>query len=247
MDFFEGFLTLEMTVLIVAVFVPLIAAIYLYIYDRRQKQHSVLRNYPILGKVRYFLEMIGPELRQYLFDSDNEARPFSREQYSHIVKRSKYVRDVIGFGSKRDFDRAGYYIRNAMFPLQLEEMKFDRKTTVSTYKYVLLREGLFSRKEVRVPGRALRLPAGRSRRGRDREGLPASLRRPGTDRDVGDELRFPGIACHFRPVGRPRNGPGDVDEHRRGRDLPLPPEGGCGSDHANRSGIVRRARRGGAA
>lgn len=150
MDFFEGFLTLEMTVLIVAVFVPLIAAIYLYIYDRRQKQHSVLRNYPILGKVRYFLEMIGPELRQYLFDSDNEARPFSREQYGHIVKRSKYVRDVIGFGSKRDFDRAGYYIRNAMFPLQLEEMKFDRKTTVSTYKYVLLREGLFSRKEVRV-------------------------------------------------------------------------------------------------
>ena len=80
MDFFEGFLTLEMTVLIVAVFVPLIAAIYLYIYDRRQKQHSVLRNYPILGKVRYFLEMIGPELRQYLFDSDNAARPFSREQ-----------------------------------------------------------------------------------------------------------------------------------------------------------------------
>jgi len=54
MDFFEGFLTLEMTVLIVAVFVPLIAVIYLYIYDRRQKQHSVLRNYPILGKVRYF-------------------------------------------------------------------------------------------------------------------------------------------------------------------------------------------------
>ena len=219
----------------------------MYIYDRRQKQHSVLRNYPILGKVRYFLEMIGPELRQYLFDSDNEARPFSREQYGHIVKRSKYVRDVIGFGSKRDFERAGYYIRNAMFPLQLEEMKFDRKTTVSTYKYVLLREGLFSRKEVRV-----------------RDELCAYLLDEADAVVIGKGCRHPfvvrgpigmsamsygslGIPCHFRPVGRPRNGPGDVDEHRRGRDLPLPPEGGCGSDHANRSGIVRRARRGGAA
>ena len=105
MDVLEGFLTLEMTVLIVAVLVPLITAIYLYSYDRRQKQHSVLRNYPILGKVRYFLEMIGPELRQYLFDSDNEAKPFSREQYGHIVKRSKYVRDVIGFGSNRTSNR----------------------------------------------------------------------------------------------------------------------------------------------
>jgi len=146
-DLLESFLTVEAIVLFIVVIAPVVAILYLYFYDRRQKQHSVLRNYPLLGKVRYFLEMIGPELRQYLFDSDNEAKPFSREEYGHIVKRSKYVRGVIGFGSKREFEKPGYFIRNAMFPRQLEEMKFDRETMVSTYKYVLLREGLFSRKE----------------------------------------------------------------------------------------------------
>ncbi len=150
MDLLESFLTVEAIVLFIVVIAPVVAILYLYFYDRRQKQHSVLRNYPLLGKVRYFLEMIGPELRQYLFDSDNEAKPFSREEYGHIVKRSKYVRGVIGFGSKREFEKPGYFIRNAMFPRQLEEMKFDRETMVSTYKYVLLREGLFSRKETRV-------------------------------------------------------------------------------------------------
>lgn len=41
--------------------------------DRAQSQHSVLRNYPVLGRVRYFAEKIGPELRQYLFANDTEA------------------------------------------------------------------------------------------------------------------------------------------------------------------------------
>ncbi|MCQ9904376.1 FMN-binding glutamate synthase family protein, partial [Staphylococcus aureus] len=48
--------------------------------DKGQNQHSVLRNYPVLGRVRYFAEKIGPELRQYLFANDTEGKPFSRNQ-----------------------------------------------------------------------------------------------------------------------------------------------------------------------
>src|SRR5690625_6828070 len=104
------------SILIVLVFAFMLFIVYLMFFDRGQKKHSVLRNYPLLGRARYFLEKIGPELRQYWFNSDSEGKPISRDDYEHIVRSSKYKRDVIGFGSKRDFEQEGYYIRNAMFP-----------------------------------------------------------------------------------------------------------------------------------
>ncbi len=46
----------------------------LYFKDKNQKQHSVFRNFPLLGRVRYVFEMVGPELRQYMFDGDNKGK-----------------------------------------------------------------------------------------------------------------------------------------------------------------------------
>lgn len=62
----------------------IIIGIYLYLIDRSQKQHPVLRNYPVIGRTRYFLETMGPELRQYLFNSDNEGQPLSRSEYLKV-------------------------------------------------------------------------------------------------------------------------------------------------------------------
>ncbi|MFI8495410.1 FMN-binding glutamate synthase family protein [Peribacillus butanolivorans] len=121
--------------------------IYMIFFDRRQKHHAILRNYPVLGRVRYFLEKIGPEMRQYWFNSDNEGKPFSRDDYEHMVKSSKYLRDVIGFGSKRDFDEEGFFVRNSMFPKLAEEEKYDRETQVMTKRYVLMKDPLFSQRE----------------------------------------------------------------------------------------------------
>lgn len=53
----------------------IVSGLYLYFIDRRQKQHPVLRNYPVIGRARYLFETIGPELRQYLFDHDTEGKP----------------------------------------------------------------------------------------------------------------------------------------------------------------------------
>ncbi|MGM0879086.1 MAG: FMN-binding glutamate synthase family protein [Bacillota bacterium] len=127
--------------------VLIIIGIYLYFIDRTQKQHPILRNNPVIGRARYFLETIGPELRQYLFNNDREGKPFSRNEYQHIVKKAKYKRDVIGFGSQRDFEEAGYYIRNSMFPKLTEELKMDRKTKVTTDRYLLIKEPLFTQKK----------------------------------------------------------------------------------------------------
>ncbi|MFB9989836.1 FMN-binding glutamate synthase family protein [Bacillus benzoevorans] len=125
----------------------IVIGFYLFYIDRTQRQHPVLRNYPLIGRARYFLETIGPELRQYLFDNDLEGKPFSRVEYQHIVKKAKYKRDVIGFGSKRNFEEAGYYIRNSMFPRLTEELKMDQETKVTTQRYLLVKEPLFTQKK----------------------------------------------------------------------------------------------------
>ena len=109
----------------------------LLMIDRNQKRHAILRNYPVLGRIRYFFEKIGPEMRQYWFSGDNAGKPFSRDDYEHIIKNAKYMRDVIGFGSKRDFDEEGFFIRNDMFPKLSEEIKMDRETRVLTKRYIL--------------------------------------------------------------------------------------------------------------
>lgn len=92
---------------IILALIPIILSITvlsMFIKDRSQGEHPVLRNYPVLGRMRYFLESIGPEMRQYWFNSDTEGKPFSRVQLENIVKSAKYQREVLGFGAERDFD-----------------------------------------------------------------------------------------------------------------------------------------------
>ncbi|HEU5141129.1 MAG TPA: FMN-binding glutamate synthase family protein [Bacillales bacterium] len=119
----------------------------MFIKDRSQGEHPVLRNYPVLGRMRYFFEKIGPEMRQYWFNSDTEGKPFSRVEYENIVKSAKYQREVLGFGSERDFEEPGYYIANTMFPKQKDELRMDRDTEVHTNKYILLKDTLFGQRE----------------------------------------------------------------------------------------------------
>lgn len=78
------------------------------IYDLLQKKHTILRNFPILGRARFFLEFIGPEIRQYIIEDDESERPFDRETRAVIYQRSKYVRDTVPFGTKRDILKNGY-------------------------------------------------------------------------------------------------------------------------------------------
>ena len=139
-------LTIITSLVLIMISVPPILMLIWYIHDRRQSQHSILRNFPLLGRVRYFLEMLGPEFRQYLFDADDEGRPFSRTDFSNIVVQGKYLKTVIAFGSKRDFDKPGLYLRNSMFPKQKEEMRVELGPKIKTKRYVGT-EGLFSRTE----------------------------------------------------------------------------------------------------
>lgn len=151
MSSIEWLAVIMFTILCLLVAVPIILFVYIYVLDRRQKGHSVLRNYPVLGNVRYLFENIGPELRQYLFSNNREGKPFSRHQYQNVVKAGKYKERIHGFGSERDYEKPGFYIRNAMFPKLHEELRINQEPKVDTMIYSITHEGLFNRKEKRVP------------------------------------------------------------------------------------------------
>ena len=78
------------------------------IYDVVQTKRSVLRNYPIIGHLRFMLEFIRPEMRQYFLESDTEATPFSRSQRSLVYQRAKGDSDKRPFGTQLDVQAQGY-------------------------------------------------------------------------------------------------------------------------------------------
>lgn len=113
----------------------------------RKPQHSIIRSHPFLGWLRYFLEKLGPEFRQYWFDDDRSGKPFSRYEFIGLVFSAKYRTDLLGFGSKQDFQEPGYYIANSMFPLLQDELKVNNAELVEAKKYQIEKEGVFTRKE----------------------------------------------------------------------------------------------------
>jgi len=77
-------------------------------YDLVQQNHAVLRNYPISAHLRFLLEQIRPEMRQYFFESEKDGMPFSRDTRAVIYQRAKMVLDKRPFGTQEDVYREGY-------------------------------------------------------------------------------------------------------------------------------------------
>lgn len=115
--FFLRFLEFNefMIIIIIASFIGLLFTIYLW--DRTQKSHSILRNFPVLGHFRYFFEYLGEFFRQYFFANDREELPFNRADRSWIYRASKDIDTTIGFGSTRPLNQVGtVYFVSAPFP-----------------------------------------------------------------------------------------------------------------------------------
>src|SRR5262245_63612208 len=91
------------------------------IYDLTQKKKAVLRNFPIIGHFRYWLEAVGPELRQYIVTSNDEERPFSRDERRWVYASAKRENNYFGFGSDNDMESTPNYfiIRHSAFPLEM--------------------------------------------------------------------------------------------------------------------------------
>ena len=106
----------------IAVGVVLAILVWMALVDLFQTKHAVRRNYPLVGRLRYLLEKIGPELRQYIVTDNDEERPFSRDQRRWVYATAKSENPYFGFGTDAKFSDPQYpLIRHAAFPHRGEE------------------------------------------------------------------------------------------------------------------------------
>jgi glutamate synthase domain-containing protein 2 len=94
--------------------VTAVALVALYVRDKRQTTHTILRNFPVTGHVRYFAETWGEYMRQYQYLPDWTERPFNRLDRSWIYRSAKGVSNLISFGSE---NVPAFVFRNAAFPV----------------------------------------------------------------------------------------------------------------------------------
>ena len=130
---FYGSIALTLICLAGAFFLPwLLAPALLFaaftglgIHDLVQSQHAILRNYPILGHMRFLFEGIRPEIRQYLMEDDQDEEPFSREIRSLVYQRAKGVEDKRPFGTQQRVYDAGYeWLTHSAVPKTITDADF---------------------------------------------------------------------------------------------------------------------------
>jgi glutamate synthase domain-containing protein 2 len=108
--------------------------------DIYSSEHTIRRNFPIIGSLRYFLETIRPEIMQYFVESDTDGRPINRIFRSLVYRRSKKVTDTTPFGTQQDVYEMGYeWMSHSMFPISFDELDHDPKVLIGgpdcTQKY----------------------------------------------------------------------------------------------------------------
>jgi len=105
---------LERVLVAVGLFLVGVAA-----YDLVQRKHAILRTFPVIGHLRFLVEAVGPELRQYIVTSNDEELPFNRDQRRWIYSSAKRQDNHFGFGTDKDLERSPNFliIKHAAFPL----------------------------------------------------------------------------------------------------------------------------------
>jgi glutamate synthase domain-containing protein 2 len=94
----------------------------LAISNSRQKKHAILKNFPVIGYLRYFFEWIRPEIRQYFFESDLDGKPFNRRQRSIVYQRAKNEKQTVAFGMQTNPGAPGFeWASHSLYPTNLNE------------------------------------------------------------------------------------------------------------------------------
>lgn len=95
------------------------------LYDLLQRNHAVLKNYPVLARLRFLFEGIRPEIRQYFLESDHDEVPFSREQRALVYRRSKGIEGLRPFGTLKNVQQVGHeWVNHSISPTHLQSSDF---------------------------------------------------------------------------------------------------------------------------
>ncbi|MBT6096549.1 MAG: FMN-binding glutamate synthase family protein [Rhodospirillaceae bacterium] len=130
-DFAAAIITYGAAAIIFFVALVLIIIAVLYIVDISQTTHAIRRNYPVIGRLRYFFEHMGGFFRQYFFAMDREEMPFNREQRSWAYRAAKGLDNTVAFGSTRDLKPRGTVLFvNCPFPTLEDDAVPPRPITI---------------------------------------------------------------------------------------------------------------------
>jgi glutamate synthase domain-containing protein 2 len=101
--------------------------------DLMQSRHAIIRNFPIVGHLRYLFESIRPEMRQYFFESDLDGRPFNRRQRSIVYQRAKNEKQTVAFGMQAQPTAPGYeWVAHSIYPVTIKEP--DLRVWIGNYQ-----------------------------------------------------------------------------------------------------------------
>ncbi|MBX2850069.1 MAG: FMN-binding glutamate synthase family protein [Acidiferrobacterales bacterium] len=121
-QFTTGFLNYAVILFVFLVGILVLSLIVLYFIDRFQTASTIRRNYPVIGRFRFFFEHLGEFFRQYFFALDREEMPFNRAQRSWVYRAAKDIDSTVPFGSTRDLRPEGTIMFvNSAFPSLSDE------------------------------------------------------------------------------------------------------------------------------
>ena len=107
--------------------------LFIALRDSLQKEHAIIRNFPVIGHLRYFFEWVRPELRQYFFESDLDGKPFNRRQRSIVYQRAKNEKQTVAFGMQANSMAPGYeWVAHSVYPVTLSEK--DLRVWIGNYQ-----------------------------------------------------------------------------------------------------------------
>lgn len=124
-------------------FIPVSIFMLIGLRDIQQKTNTVRKNFPVLGNIRYLMESIRPEIRQYFIESDSEENPFSREKRSVVYQRAKKELDTLPFGTRQRAGDIGYeWLAHSLSPCHVSadslRVNIGGKNSTQTYSASML-------------------------------------------------------------------------------------------------------------
>ncbi len=112
-------------------YLPALPLIAVGIYDLRQPGHTIMRNFPLLGRMRYWMEALRPKIYQYFIESDTDGTPFNRLNRSVIYQRAKKVNDTTPFGTQLNVYEVGYeWLNHSIKPIDPHKLNHDPRVMV---------------------------------------------------------------------------------------------------------------------
>lgn len=122
------------TLFVISIGALLATVLVMYLIDITQTKQAIRRNYPVIGRFRYFFEHVGTFFRQYFFAMDREELPFNRAERSWVYRAAKNIDSTMPFGSTRDLRSSGtVYFVNCAFPTLGEDATPPQPITYGTY------------------------------------------------------------------------------------------------------------------